>query len=51
MMMQVVRVVLVTFWNLKIPHKMWNVEEARKSSSYRELKTIVLGSESFFEFG
>jgi len=27
---------------------MWNVEEARKSCSYRELKAIVLGLESFW---
>ena len=30
-----------------ISHKMWSVEEAQKSSSYRELKAISLGLESF----
>ena len=30
-----------------ISHKMWSVEEAQKSSSYRELKAIFLGLESF----
>ena len=30
-----------------ISHKMWSVEEAQKSSSYRELKAIALGLESF----
>ena len=30
-----------------ISHKMWNVEEARKSSSYREFKAIALDLESF----
>ena len=30
-----------------ISQKMWNVEDARKSSSYRELESIVLGLESF----
>ena len=29
-----------------ISHKMWSVEEAQKSSSYRELKAISLGLES-----
>ena len=30
-----------------ISHKMWSAEEAQKSSSYRELKAISLGLESF----
>ena len=30
-----------------ISHKLWSVEEAQKSSSYRELKAISLGLESF----
>ena len=30
-----------------ISHKMWGVEEAQKSSSFRELKAISLGLESF----
>ena len=32
-----------------IAHKMWSVEEAQKSSSYRELKAISLGLESFLQ--
>ena len=30
-----------------ISHKLWSAEEAQKSSSYRELKAISLGLESF----
>ena len=30
-----------------ISHKLWNVEEAQKSSSYRELKAVSLGLESY----
>ena len=31
-----------------ISHKLWSVDEAQKSSSYRELKAVSLGLESFF---
>ena len=30
-----------------ISHKLWSVDEAQKSSSYRELKAVSLGLESF----
>ena len=30
-----------------ISHKLWSVEEAQKSSSYRERKAVSLGLESF----
>ena len=30
-----------------ISHKLWGVDEAQKSSSYRELKAVFLGLESF----
>ena len=30
-----------------ISHKLWSVDEAQKSSSYRELKAVPLGLESF----
>ena len=37
---------MLEFYNT-ISHKMWSVEEAQKRSSYRELKAISLGLESF----
>ena len=47
--MRVLRVVLVTIleFDNTISHKRWGVEEAHKSSSFRELKAISLGVESF----
>lgn len=31
-----------------ISHKLWSVDEAQKSSSFREAKSVSLGLESFF---
>ena len=35
------------YFHNTISHKLWSVEEAQKSSSYRELKAVSLGLESF----